>query len=468
MKRLIVVAMLVFVRLNPTAAQSPAPGAAGIGDPYFENLGNGGYDVQHYGLDLDVDMDAEAIAGTVTIESLATQDLSSFVLDFIGFDIEAILVNDAEADFSREDRDLTITPAEPLLEDDAFTVAVTYSGTPVTVRDTAVFSRGWTFYDGGVFVASEPDGAAGWFPANDHPRDKATFRFEITVPQPLVVAANGLLTETVDAGDTTTYVWESEYPMATYLATVNIAEFVKVEEEGPDGLLIRNYYPVDLEANGEAAFGDTADMIAFYSELFGPYPFEVYGVVVADTEFGFALETQTMTLFGAQVLKSAADPTFRREITVAHELAHQWFGNSVSLANWEDVWLNEGFATYASALWMGEAHGRGFYNGMMSSFYSDMVDAGFTPGDPLERGLFNAGVYEQGALTLHALRQQIGDEAFFTLLRSYVERYQYSNASIADFIALAEEISGMELNDFFDAWLYSGELPPIPGMAVPG
>ncbi len=460
---LVVVMLVVF----PAAAQDAQPGAPGLGDPYFPTLGNGGYDVQHYTLELAVNFEDEEIAGTATIDALATQHLSVFNLDFIGFIIDELLVNGEEAQFLRQGRELWITPAEPLPEGEPFSVEVTYSGTPGdNLQNVSTFSRGWNWYDTGVFVASEPAGAAAWYPVNDHPRDKATYTFIITVPEPFVVAANGLLQDVIEENGHVTYVWETEHLMASYLATVNIATFVEVTEEGPDDLPIRNYFPEDLAEDAAPVFEDTAAMIALFTELFGPYPFEAYGVVVADTPLFFALETQTLSLFGAQVIPGAVlgvpvSPV-NTEITVAHELAHQWFGNSISPANWQDIWLNEGFATYASALWVEHQYGEQAFQSMLGGFYNAIARYEFTPGRPPENDLFNAGVYQQGALTLHALRLEVGDEVFFDILRTYADQFQYSNASTDDFIALAEEVSGQALDDLFEAWLFSGTVPPMP------
>lgn len=440
---------------------------AGMGDPYFPSLGNGGYDAQHYTLDLAVDMDENAIAGTVSIDAQATNDLSVFNLDFIGYTISAIEVNGEPVDFLRqEERELIITPAETIHAGEDFTVAVTYSGVP----DGQVgYSAGWVRYANGVYVASEPAGAARWYPVNDHPRDKATYTFRITVDKPYVVAANGLLQETVDNGATVTYVWESQYPMASYLATVNISEFVVETDEGPDGLPIRNYFPARLAERAPEVFERTPEMIEFFSEIFGAYPFEAYGVVMADTALFFALETQTLSLFGAEVVPNAITgmmPRWRNsvETVVAHELAHQWFGNSISPANWEDIWLNEGFATYASSLWTEHTQGAEALKREMQASYELLALAEYAPGEPPANSLFNQGVYMQGAWTLHALRLEVGDETFFEIVRTYYDRFKYGNASTQDFIGVAEEVSGQDLTALFDAWLFAGGVPPVVEM----
>jgi len=459
-----IIALLLLFVTGGAAAQSP--GADSAGDPYFPGLGNSGYDVARYTIDLDVDSALEAVAGAVTIEAAAVDDLSAFNLDFIGFTVESVQVNGQPARFARAGRELTITPAQPLPAGAPFTVVVRYQGVPnADLPPGRSFAAGWTRYDGGVYVASEPAGAARWFPANDHPRDKAAYTFRITVPRPFVVAANGLLQETVDQGERVTYVWQTEHPLASYLATVNIGDFVVETADGPDGLPLRSYFPARLAETAPPVFERTGEMIAYFSELFGPYPFEAYGVVVADTPLFFALETQTLTLFGAEIVPRALPAATRWALTeevVAHELAHQWFGNSVSPYNWQDIWLNEGFATYAAALWIGYAHGEDAFEQTMRDSYRAIQGRGYTPGDPGPQQLFGQGVYAQGAWTLHALRLRVGDDAFFAILRAYYDRFSYGSASTADFIAAAEDISGEDLTDFFDAWLFEGGAPPVP------
>lgn len=474
MNRFLWIGLILLLVVRLAAAQEAQPGAAGLGDPYDPALGNGGYDAQHYTLDLDVDFNLKQLAGTVTMEALAKQNLSVFNLDFLGFTISDIQVNGAVAQYMRQGRELRITPPETLPDGALFTTAITYSGRPGAGVDNFSgldsFSRGWNWYEGGAYVASEPAGAAAWYPVNDHPRDKASYVFEITVPKPYVVAANGLLQDRIDEGRRTTYIWATEYPMASYLATVHIAQFVETREKGPNDLPIRNYFPARIWKEAIPVFEATADMIAFFEETFGPYPFEAYGVAVADTPLFFALETQTISLFGAQVVPGAVVGVIPQasdaEVVVAHELAHQWFGNSITPANWEDIWLNEGFATYASALWMGYRYGEETFDRMLRVFYNNISRREFTPGDPLDDGLFSMGVYQQGAWALHALRLKVGDEIFFELLRAYLERFQYGNASTADFIALAEEISGEDLQMLFDDWLYAGGVPPVPEMGL--
>jgi aminopeptidase N len=434
-------------------------GADGLGDPLYPQLGNGGYDVQHYTIQLAIDVANSTISGTTTIAALSTEILTSFNLDLDGLTVDSVTVNAAPATFSRNQYELTITPVTALAADQLFTVTVAYGGVPEPVSDPGVpfEAVGWLDYDAaGIYVVSEPSGAMSWYPGNNHPLDKATYTFRITAPEPYVVAANGLLVEAIDEGDSRTYVWEANDPMASYLATINIAEFEMIQEEGPEGLPIINFFPPARSRWLQRDFAPTAAMIAYYSDLIGPFPFESYGAIVMDVPFGGALETQTRPVFGS---------TATMEMIVAHELAHQWFGNSVSLASWQDIWLNEGFATYLHHLWTEHTKGKRVFDATLRGMYTTMKLRQMSPpGKPDLSGIFDASVYTRGAWTLHALRLTVGDDTFFQILRTYYDRFQNSNASTADFIAIAEEVSGQSLDALFQAWLYAEAVPDVPGL----
>jgi aminopeptidase N len=435
-----------------------------IGDNFYPGLGNAGYDAQRYMLDLSADMPGDTISATVTMQAMALQDLSVFNLDFKGFEISGITVDGGPAQYTRDGSELSITPANPLRSGEGFTTIVSYGGVPKAGSEEASpIKIGWVRYAKGVYVASEPSGAEAWYPVNDHPCDKATYELRITVPRPYVVAANGLLRDTKDNGAERTYVWETEHPVASYLVTVNIGDFVEKKEAGPNGLPMRSYFPRDLESTAQAPFNLMPGMIEYFNGVFGPYPFEAYGVVVVDEDLGFALETQTLSLFGHTVGTSRVTG----EEAVAHELVHQWFGDSVSLETWRDIWLNEGFATYGQWLWLEHTKGREALEARIIDMYSAVAqEKPPPPGDPPTNNLFNMGVYIRGGLTLHALRLKIGDDAFFRTLQTYASRYRDDNARTADFIAIAEDVSGQKLGDFFQAWLYEQELPGIPEMGL--
>ena len=335
------VATEIPVTLTPATPNAEAePGAPGLGDSLYPNFGNGGYDVQHYTLDLTVHNVATSdLDGITTIEAKATQNLSSFNLDFIGFEITNITVNGQPADFERNGQELTITPSTLLTENESFTTEVQYQGSPGVMNSIALpFQTGWVTFNGGSFVLSEPDGSASYYPVNDHPLDKASYTFRVSVPKPFEVAANGILTDSIDNGETTTFVFEERAPMASYLATVDIDEFDMETSQSQNGIPIRNYYSTGLPEEFRKPFERQGDMLTYFSDIFGPYPFEVYGALVMDTNFGAALENQTMSIFGMDMVRP--EEVEATELTIAHELSHQWFGDSVSVADWRDIWLN--------------------------------------------------------------------------------------------------------------------------------
>ncbi|MBN2471606.1 MAG: M1 family peptidase, partial [Anaerolineae bacterium] len=267
--------LLVFALLGGGVASAQGPGGPSIGDSYYPELGNGGYDARHYTLDLAVNMNTGRLEGHALLDAIATEDLSSFNLDFSGLSVMSLRLNGEPVAFERDGLEMMVLPVEPLPAGEPFTVEARYEGVPVPVSPEAIPVRmGWSYHSKGVFVASEPIGSATWFPVNEHPLDKATYTIRVTVPEPYVVAANGLLVETIDNGRTVTYVWENNHPTASYLVTVNIGDFVLEEQEGPDGLPIRNYFPASVYEEAAYDFGRTSEMLAFFSEIFGPYPFD--------------------------------------------------------------------------------------------------------------------------------------------------------------------------------------------------
>ena len=453
-----------------SSAIPATPGASGLGDSLYPGFGNSGYDAQHYTLDLNVtDVATSTLIGKTTIDAKATQALSSFNLDFIGFTIDSITVNGQPATYSRIGQELTITPETPLGDDEAFTVEVAYQGAPTPIDSVAfTFSvpTGWVIVDDGNFVLSEPDGAANFYPVNDHPLDKAAYTFRITVPNDFEVAANGVLEQTIDNGSSTTFLFEARDPMVSYLTTVNIASGFRLETDEPvNGVPIRNYFAEGIPEELLKPFDLQPEMLAFFSETFGPYPFELYGAVVVNAETGAALETQTLSIFGLDTLERDSI-----EETVAHELAHQWFGDSLALSDWRDIWLNESFATYSQGLWV--EHSQGGKPALDSwvtdqyNFIAEQFDSLVVPGDPPADDLFNAAVYEWGALGLHALRLEVGDAAFFDTLQTYYDRYKGSNVTPQNLIEVAEEVSSSDLTALFDRWFYSEELASIPELGL--
>ncbi|MFF9605869.1 M1 family metallopeptidase [Streptomyces sp. NPDC014684] len=440
------------------ASPAPTPGAPGIGDPYFPQLGNGGYDARHYDLDIAYAPGTGRLDGRTTLRARATQNLSSFDLDLQRLEITRVEVDGSRARFTRDGDEVTVTPRHTLREGREFTVSVTYGGVPEPLGGPIIFGSeyGWMKTADGVFVACEPNAASTWFPSSDHPSDKATYDIRIKAPKGLTAVSNGRLVSTRDRGGSTYTHWRESRPMATYLATATIGRFDVRTGRTPGGTPI--YVAVDpvlKNGNSVDVYGVTAAATDYWSEVFGPYPFEETGAIVDDMpEAGFSLEVQSKPAYSA----------VRNEATIVHELAHQWFGDSVSVARWKDTWLNEGFATYAQWLWAEHQGTRSAHDSFRAAYDARPADSSFWQikvADPQRDTMFASPVYQRGAMTLQMLRERIGDRAFFALLPAWTRLHRYGNADTADFVRLAERISGQRLDDLFGTWLYTRGKPAV-------
>ena len=448
--------------LAPPATSTSAPptavaGARGIGDPYFPDLGNGGYDVDRYDVELRADPAVNAsIAVRVTITARAATALSSFHLDLAGMTVQSVRVDGVDATVRRDDSELVVTPPRPIAPDTSFVTVVEYSGTPTPVADAEGTPLGWLRAGSTTYVVSEPNGAHGWLVSNDHPSDKARFTFRIDVPAGLTAAANGRLRSSLTTDGRTTWVWDNPEPMATYLATVAIGTFSVVDAgTSAGGVRVRHVLPPALVPALTDVLADTDEMLDVLASMFGPYPFGDYGVLVIDARLGYALETQTLSLFDRPIALSSQSRSFQ-----VHELAHQWFGNSVTPRTWRDIWLNEGFATYAESLYR-ERTEAGF------DLDAEMRRLARTPREPIAdpgpSELFDREVYDRGALTLHALRRTIGDPAFFAFVRAWATDQRHANGSTDDLITLANRIAGRDVRPLVTDWLTADPMPALPG-----
>lgn len=431
---------------------APTHGAAGIGDEYYPEAGNSGYDVENYAVTVRYDPRSGHFTGDTTVTARAEQDLSRFNLDLRGFTVSSVEVDGEPAEFKRVgDTELVITPSEPVREGDVLETRVRYEGEPVPADRGQLGGNGWYHTSsGGAFVLGEPESASYWFPVNEHPRDKASFTLTASVPEGWTAVSIGTSGEPTTKDGWTTTTWTESDPIASYLTVFAVDKFTMETGQLPDGTPVRNAFaPGADEARDKAE--RTEEVIAFLESRFGDYPASTVGGIYLDTDPGFALETQ-------------GTPTYPTEPTVdllVHELAHQWYGNSVSIRSWADICLNECFAGYAAWLWSEEKEGTD-----LDADYCNQIELWRDHADFWARPLYDMGagnefdaVYDKGPLAVHALRLRIGDEAFDRLLREWPAEHANGNASWEQFEEFTERIAGEELDGFFDAWFRGTELP---------
>jgi aminopeptidase N len=449
------------------AARLLAPGSSGAGDPYFPDYGNGGYDVSHYDVRLRYQPATDKLTGTTTILAKATQELSTFNLDFL-LDVTAVRINGRVAAFARQGvHELVITPSAAIRSGAAMTVVVQYAGVPS--EKVANGFTAWTRTPDGALAIGEPEIAWWWFPSNDHPTDKATFDISVAVPDGVEVISNGVMPgrPVPELIGWTRWSWRSTKPMATYLAFLTIGQFDLVTDTAPNGQPVITAYstrlPQDFADAARSSVERTGETVEWESSIFGPYPFEAQGgVVTAPNTLGYALENQTRPVYSSAFFRRGSNTS-----VVVHELAHQWFGDSVSVQRWKDIWLNEGFASYAEWLWsqeQGEGTAQELFDFTYASYPANSPFWTVKPADPGVDEVFGSAVYDRGAMTLHQLRLAVGDEAFFTIVRTWVAEHTYGNGTTEQFTALAERISGKDLDALFQAWLFTGSRPePVTG-----
>jgi len=557
---IIFLAITLTVTLYPASTENnisdPLLGTDTLGDTVFPLEGNGGIDVQHYDLTLNWDDATGRIDAQAILRITATQTLSRFNLDFHRLKIDRISIDGIQTPYTREKDELRITLPHVMKQKEVFDVSITYHGIPDPIPDTP--APGWSKHAAGIAALSEPISAKNWYPSNNHPRDKASYTFHITVPKAYNVVANGTPGKTETTEKKSAYSFEAKVPMATYLSMIHIGYFDLEKSQTKNGTPIYNYFYRGITPAFKASFAPEQKILEFFSEKFGPYPFESAGVVVMSGESALAYETQTRSTFGVPI----------NERKLAHELAHQWFGDYVSLSDWKETWLKEGFATYAAALWFEHKDKtfmdkwvKGNYESMMgithyptvalskfmkffeikartmqpsevkalidlgskkpinpqilakalaqvpkegiSSYALDKVfkELPFTEfvltlkengrflslmeGKPMQQDdrpfvefvemlakaprkvsslddIYGGGTYTRGALALHTLRLEVGDALFFKILRTYLTRYGNSHADSDDFITIAKEVSGKNLDPLFKAWLEDSMIPDMP------
>lgn len=440
------------------AAKKQSTAVAPVIDPYFPRNGNFGYRVSRYELDLDYRMASNRLTGSATITAVTLASLRSFTLDLADtLSVSKVTVNGRRVEaFNTSGAKLRVRLNAPLPAGAAMSIMVRYGGTPRPIR-SLWGDVGFEELSNGVLVAGQPDGSPSWFPCDDHPSAKASYRTKISTDTPYhVVGCGKLISRKVRAGQTD-WVFEQAEPTSTYLATLQIGEYV-VHPLPKAPVTMQAILPERLRKNFDIGFARQPEMMELFIRLFGSYPLAAgYTVVVTDDGLDIPLEAQGISIFGA----NHCDGTRNHERLIAHELAHQWFGNSVTARRWRDIWLHEGFACYAEWLWSEQSGGPSanelalHHHRQLAGAAQDLLLA-----DPGAHDMFDDRVYKRGALTVHALRGVIGDGPFFDLLRDWTSRYRHGTVVTDDFTGLAANYAEVSLRPLWDAWLYSTRVPP--------
>ena len=441
--------------IKKAAKKSAAP----VIDPYLPDNGNFGYRVSRYELGLEYKVAINRLTGTATITAVTLASLKTFTLDLSdALSVTKVTVNGRRpAHFRTANRKLHITLGAPLPAGAAMSIEVRYGGSPRPIR-TYWGEVGFEELSNGVLVAGQPNGAASWFPCDDHPSAKASYRIQISTDTPYRAIANGELVSRRVRAAQTVWTYDQPEPTSTYLVTLQIGMYGIIKlPKAP--VPMQAALPDRLRANFDHDFGRQPQMMKLFVKLFGPYPLaNGYTVVVTEDELEIPLEAQGISIFGA----NHCDGSRGSERLIAHELAHQWFGNSVTARRWRDIWLHEGFACYAEWLWSENSGGqsadqwaRHYHQKLVSSPQNLLL------ADPGPRDMFDDRVYKRGAITLHVLRKTIGDDKFFALLRDWTNRYRHGTVVTDDFTGLAANYAEVSLRPLWNAWLFSTAVPPL-------
>ncbi|ULE35070.1 M1 family metallopeptidase [Mycobacterium sp. IDR2000157661] len=443
---------------KPVNTRSRATGAPVI-DPYLPAEGNFGYRVSRYELDLEYKVAINRLAGSATITAVTLAALKTFTLDLSdALSVTRVSVNNARPQtFRTSGAKLHIGLRDALPPGAAMTIVVRYGGAPRPIRSTWG-DVGFEELTDGALVAGQPNGAKSWFPCDDHPSAKASYRIRIATESPYHATANGELVSRRARAGMTTWTYELPEPTSTYLVTLQIGRYQR-HRLTKTGVPIHAVLPERLRKNFDRDFADQPQMLKLFVRLFGPYPLaEGYTVVVTDDDLEIPLEAQGISIFGA----NHCDGDGGAERLIAHELAHQWFGNSVTAKRWRHIWLHEGFACYAEWLWSEHSGGRSaddwaqHYHRRLAGCPQDLLLA-----DPGPEDMFDDRVYKRGALTLHALRLRLGDDSFFALLRDWTTRHRHGSVVTDDFTGLASHYAPQSLRPLWNSWLYATELPAL-------
>jgi aminopeptidase N len=428
-------------------------------DRYVPGHGDLSFDVESYSLVLRYDVEDNRLAGRAVLRCRVARDTDRLVLDLHRLSVTKVTVGGVRpAKYSHRSGRLDIRLARRAAAGDELTVAVTYGGHPVPVGGP-LGDAGWEELTDGVIVAGQPHGAPSWFPCNDRPSDKASYVVELTAPTAYHVLCNGTLVEQRRGASTMTWRYEQPEPMATYLATVQIGRYTVrrlVDEPVPIEIVL----PDAVRHTGDGPFARQGEMMRAFVRMFGDYPFEApYRSVVTEDDLEIPLEAQGLSIFGANFLED----DWSTERLVAHELSHQWFGNSLTIRSWRDIWMHEGFACYCEWLWSEES-GRESANEKAREHWKRLDDLpqDLLLGDPGPDDMFDDRVYKRGALLVHALRLTMGDDTFFAFLRTWLAENRHGSVGRPELTQLVSELGGDACRGLLDLWLDELSLPDLP------
>ena len=421
-------------------------------EPFFPRSGNRGYDVKHYEVSLGYQPRSGQLTARDVVEARAMSGLRRFSLDLDGLKVTSVAVNGEAAEYGRGRGKVKIVPAAPIAKGEAFKVVLRYQGQPRKVIDPDGSTEGWFRTPDGAVGVGEPIGTAAWLACNNAPRDKASFDIQITVPAGVKAVSNGRLVSRQKVDRRVRWSWSEPAPMATYLALVDIGDG-KLVESHVGKLPTWTLVDPRLAKKSRAAIGSLPEIVRFESKIYGPYPFTAAGSVVDVANLEYALETQSRPIYAF-----APDRT-----TVVHETAHQWFGDSVGLERWPNIWLNEGFATWTQ-WYFAERHGGRSAQSVFAELYRRPASQThfWNPpsGHPGQaKNLFAVSTYVRGAMTLQALRDKIGTHDLLRIMRTWATEHRHAHGDIEEFIALADKISGEHLRGFFHRWLFQRGKP---------
>lgn len=445
---------------HPAPSGGPGDLAPALSEPaedsYYPQVGDPGVDALHYDLTLDWDPASSTLRGEEVLTFRATETADDVRLD-LGepLEVTAITLDGAPVE-ATHDGDVLVVDA-PVEADARHELAIAYSGTPEpvespTTRDD-VSTVGWTTTDSGeTWTMQEPYGAFTWYAVNDHPSDKALYDLTLTVPAPWTGVANGELVSRTTSGGVTETRFHLAEPAAAYLLTVATGDLVLTEDVSASGVPI-DYWTPRARPELVDALRVTPDAIAWLEERLGPYPFDTAGLVVVDSDS--AMETQTMITLGDTDYATSPE-------VILHELAHHWYGDQVTPDDWRDVWMNEGMAMYLQGVWTAEDDGIAL-DGLMdewADFEPELREEAGPPADFDPTAFGESNIYYGPALMWHELRERLGDDAFWSMVRAWPAERDNGNAGREDYLAWIEEHTGEELTAFFDDWLLGETSPP--------